>query len=660
MGTLLYFGRIFIFRIILAAQCMPQFSGGPVEFMTCDDIQCKRADGWFLSYTKIAGIIVVFIIGVVAAGFLGWYINSLPQKKDYEALDLLNDEIENTDDLGENTASPFVHPLKYRLELTPIIIDINLSSKLFGRVFIEFQVNDTTGVNKLSLNAKNITTTNCKLTLLHLEENKKPSRKRRRRRANDAINHNGQWDDTISEKQMKEMIFVIIFVSSLDSSLVIDTFDDSPPISPHNLAFVMGHIEAINATLIGDTEVVATFWRDSNRTLPEIYLFDKLNSVVVNLMDVFLTSYPYPKLDLVGLPLGINENMGSPGLIAINFDIIRKGFYYLIRKYNSTDVVDFMNILAEGAMELPPGVSLVQTINSWIFQGGYPLVTVIRNYMNESAVIYQEQFSLDRPLESITKFWYIPLSYTNNYSNWSSPSKIWFPPELKITLDNIGSNESWILFNVNKTGFYRVNYDDRNWMLLKLALVENHDSFPAETRASLIDDVFSLAEIGFVKYEAAFEFIKYMQMKERHYIPWGAFMRHMLKLNRLLYETSVFNDFQEFMVRFVSPLYSEVGSKLDEGSPLTMIAVKLACVFEHSECLNWTKNVFESDKTDDEVQELVPSYIRETFYCTIARYGTRKVWNYFTEKVTSTEDEEERRRLLSSFACFQAPWILQS
>ena len=110
---------------------------------------------------------------------------------------MLNDEIENTDDLGENTVSPFVHPLKYRLELTPII-DINLSSRLIGRVFIEFQVNDTTGVNKLSLNAKNITTTNCKLTLLYLEENGKPLRKRRRRRASDAINHNGQWDDSIS------------------------------------------------------------------------------------------------------------------------------------------------------------------------------------------------------------------------------------------------------------------------------------------------------------------------------------------------------------------------------------------------------------------------------------------------------------------------------
>ena len=55
----------------------------------------------------------------------------------------------------------------------------------------------------------------------------------------------------------------------------------------------------------------------------------------------------------------------------------------------------------------------------------------------------------------------------------------------------------------------------------------------------------------------------------------------------------------------------------------------------------------------------VPSYIRDTFYCTIARYGTRREWNYFMERIKLTEDEEEKKRLLSSFACFQTPWILQ-
>lgn len=93
-------------------------------------------------------------------------------------------------------------------------------------------------------------------------------------------------------------------------------------------------------------------------------------------------------------------------------------------------------------------------------------------------------------------------------------------------------------------GYYRVHYDERNWKLLKMALQDNHEMFPPETRASLIDDVFSLAAVGLMKYEAVFDFIRYMQMKERHYLPWTVLMRHAFRLNRLLYETIAFIDFQ--------------------------------------------------------------------------------------------------------------------
>lgn len=107
-------------------------------------------------------------------------------------------------------------------------------------------------------------------------------------------------------------------------------------------------------------------------------------------------------------------------------------------------------------------------------------------------------------------------------------------------------------------GYYRVHYDEKNWLLLSVALSQNHELFPAETRASLVDDVFSLAAMGLMKYEVAFDFIKYMQMKERHYLPWSAFMRHMLKLNRLLYETAAFNDFQ---VSDTNDTYSAINSE---------------------------------------------------------------------------------------------------
>jgi hypothetical protein len=89
-----------------------------------------------------------------------------------------------------------------------------------------------------------------------------------------------------------------------------------------------------------------------------------------------------------------------------------------------------------------------------------------------------------------------------------------------------------------------VHYDEENWKLLAKALETNHEAFPAETRASLVDDVLELAAVGLTRYATAFDFIKYMQMKERHYAPWGVLMRHLLKLNGLLYETSGFGDFQ--------------------------------------------------------------------------------------------------------------------
>lgn len=564
-----------------------------------------------------------------------------------------------------------------------------------------------------------------------------------------------------------------------NSSMVIDTFDESPPFSPHNLAFLLGNMESIG--MIEDSEVIATFWAESNGESRGIYVFEKFNTTVANLIDVFDMPYPLPKIDAVALPPRIDENMASPGLMAmkqslfyatenspiitktdvlrvlislleeqwtdeftnvnrtdawifdgsmiylqhdivqkidsslidyfigdvqlhamdvdgysisrplhenvnyrslhpvddenvkgaclirmlhgaINDTAFRNGYKRVINRwrYNTTDVADFLSIMEEESTELPSGISLEEAMNSWIFQGGYPLITIVRNYEKGSAIIYQEQFTLDRPLESISKYWHIPLDYIEENGNWSSPHKMWFQSEPKIQLDNVASNESWILFNVNKTGYYRVHYDERNWKLLKQALQNNHELFPPETRASLIDDIFSLAAVGLMKYETVFEFIEYMQTKERHYLPWTILMRYTFKLNRLLYETSAYSDFQVFMVKFVSPLYSEVVSKLEEGSQLTLIAIKMACMFEHTECLSWANNAFENAKNDSEIQEIIPSYVRECLYCTVARYGTRSEWNYFTEMVTLTQDEEEKKRLLSAFACFQAPWILQS
>jgi pyroglutamyl-peptidase-2 len=37
---------------------------------------------------------------------------------------------------------------------------------------------------------------------------------------------------------------------------------------------------------------------------------------------------------------------------------------------------------------------------------------------------------------------------------------------------------SWILGNINQTGYFRVNYDLRNWRLLIDQLIRNHEVHP--------------------------------------------------------------------------------------------------------------------------------------------------------------------------------------
>lgn len=106
-----------------------------------------------------------------------------------------------------------------------------------------------------------------------------------------------------------------MIMSSSNVSVVIDTFDESTPLSPHNLAFLIGHIESIGVTFVGNSDVVTTFWGESNRQSQGIYVYDKFSLAVTHLIDVFSMPYPLPKLDVVGLPAGIDENMANPGLI---------------------------------------------------------------------------------------------------------------------------------------------------------------------------------------------------------------------------------------------------------------------------------------------------------------------------------------------------------
>lgn len=69
------------------------------------------------------------------------------------------------------------------------------------------------------------------------------------------------------------------------------------------------------------------------------------------------------------------------------------------------------------------------------------------------------------------------------------------PSETTKTIQNAASGD-WIIANLNQVGYYRVNYDDKNWKAIIEQLSEDPNVFPDANRAQVIDDSCQLAKAG--------------------------------------------------------------------------------------------------------------------------------------------------------------------
>ena len=119
---------------------------------------------------------------------------------------------------------------------------------------------------------------------------------------------------------------------------------------------------------------------------------------------------------------------------------------------------------------------------------------------------------------AISASWWVPITMTDAESLKFSvkdlaPPLLWLSPR-KPSAEIAGpkSNDSWIIVNLQASGYYRVNYDRRNWELLAEQLVRDHTVIPAVTRAQLVDDAFNLAQSRIISFEIPSMLTEYLTM----------------------------------------------------------------------------------------------------------------------------------------------------
>lgn len=227
---------------------------------------------------------------------------------------------------------------------------------------------------------------------------------------------------------------------------------------------------------------------------------------------------------------------------------------------------------------------------SWTLQPGYPIVSVMRN--GTSVHLTQQRFMLPKIDESDKSRWHIPITFETkaNRTHITIPSH-WLSESESITLQNVVDPDQWLYVNIDRAGYYRVNYDYQSWLLL----IKDISSLPDVTRAQLLDDALNLARAEVLSYDIPLTFLARLRNEDR--LSWAAATSGLEYLTNMLQREPAYEYFRAIMRYIIKPIYKELD--FDEKPHETHVdllhrqnIVEVACRYGHDWCTNRAQTIY--------------------------------------------------------------------
>jgi len=318
----------------------------------------------------------------------------------------------------------------------------------------------------------------------------------------------------------------------------------------------------------------------------------------------------------------------------------------------------------------------VKTImDTWTLQKGFPVITVIRDYDSNSATVSQSRFLVTfSPEMKETKAgehtyrWWIPLTFTEADGNFNNTNtRDWMENSTHTKqVTGMPNRNTAVVFNVQQTGYYRVNYDQRNWELLSKQLRRDHTTIHVINRAQIMDDSLNLAKSGLLSYTTALKLTSYLD-REVEYIPWVSALSGLSYLNKMLKRTPAYGDFKRYMLRLIDPIYTKLGftEKKDDSHLDILLRRKVvywACSMGNKDCNQRAREKFsdwmQTQDPDGEGRNPVSVNLKYETYCTAIEDGDEEEWQFGWERYKSSQVASEKSTILSSLGCTRKVWLL--
>lgn len=284
----------------------------------------------------------------------------------------------------------------------------------------------------------------------------------------------------------------------------------------------------------------------------------------------------------------------------------RAGITEYLRKFQYSNAVqdDLWHIMTRMGYEyntLPDNMNVKEIMDTWTHQAGYPVLMVNRS--GNDLVITQKKFAFPSVDPNDKTRWYIPITFASELNPDSSeiPFKNnWMTnKDDSIVIKNVVDSQTWIYVNVNRTAYYRVNYDIESWRYLSAKYV----NLPPVIRAKILDDSLNLARAGLCDYDIPLTFLLRLSQTPNDYFAWSAAYKSIEYLTNMLVREPAYELFKGMMKYISKEEYNRVTfiQKPSDGH-LDLIhrtrIIKHTCLFGYDRCTVQAQLMYRNWMTD--------------------------------------------------------------
>jgi len=186
-----------------------------------------------------------------------------------------------------------------------------------------------------------------------------------------------------------------------------------------------------------------------------------------------------------------------------------------------------------------------------------------------------------------------------------------------------------------------------------------YDVIHVLNRAQIVDDVFHITRAGLLTYDIPLEAMNYLE-RETDHTPWHRAEQALFFYNRWLLGTSVYDEFQAYVLKNVAALYDKLGATvIDNEHRLDrygrQIAIQLACLHGSQECL---------DNAAEQLENLIYSNqtlhpdVAHQIYCNGIRRSNATVITHLHDHLALVTRQFVRDSIVAGLGCMENTQIL--